>query len=86
MAFTPDVWNQIKNVSADQLKKALERDGFACEGKRGAVLGFFKQGPPRRRVTIHYHPGKTYQPKLLHALIAEAGWAVDDLRRLKLIK
>jgi predicted RNA binding protein YcfA (HicA-like mRNA interferase family) len=87
MAFTPNVWNQIKNLSADALIKALQRDGFQNEGKSGAVLGFYKPGNPApRRITIHYHPGKTYQPKLLTALIAAAGWDENDLRRLKLIK
>jgi predicted RNA binding protein YcfA (HicA-like mRNA interferase family) len=86
MAFAPNIWNQIKNTTADEFKKALERDGFAMEGKSGAVLAFFKTGPPRRRITIHYHPKKTYGAKLLQGLIDDVGWTEDDLRRLKLIK
>jgi predicted RNA binding protein YcfA (HicA-like mRNA interferase family) len=87
MAFAPNVWSQIKNTSADDLKKALIRDGFVNEGKSGAVLAFYKAGNPHpRRITIHYHPGKTYSPKLLEKLIEDAGWTTEDLKRLKLIK
>jgi predicted RNA binding protein YcfA (HicA-like mRNA interferase family) len=90
MAFSRDVWNQIKNTTAEDLKKALERDGFTTEAKRGATLGFYKAattpGGDPRRVVIHYHPKKTYGGKFLEGLINDAGWTEDDLRRLKLIK
>lgn len=86
MAFSPNVWNQIKGITKDEFIKALKRDGFEAEGKRGAVLAFCKKSSPVRRVTVHYHPGATYQPKLLTSMIESAGWTEDDLRRLKLIK
>ena len=86
MAFPQHVWNQIKGLTADDLRKALERDGFTAEGKRGATLGFYKPGPPPKRIVIHYHPNKTYGAKLLTALIVDAGWTEADLRRLKLIE
>jgi hypothetical protein len=35
---------------------------------------------------IHYHPRKTYGPKLLTALLNEIGWTEADMRRVKLIK
>lgn len=86
MAFSPNVWSQIKNRTADDLCSALKRDGFELEGKRGAVLAYYKKSSPPRRVTVHYHPRKTYGAKLLEAIIESAGWTEDDLRRLKLVK
>lgn len=90
MAFSRDAWSQIKNTSAEDLKRALERDGFRAEGKRGAALGFYRpsstpNGKPQR-VVIHYHPKKTFGGKLLEGVIKDAGWSEEDLRRLKLIK
>jgi len=41
---------------------------------------------PDHIVSIHYHPGKTYGPKLLQALLDDTGWNILDLRRLKLVK
>ena len=64
------------------------KDGWIKEGKRGAVQAYRKEveGHSVVRVTIHYHPGKTYGVKLLKALLADIGWTEADLKRLKLIK
>lgn len=86
MALPPHLWSQVKNLTAAELRGALERDGYVLEGARGAVLGFYKAASPPRRVTIHFHPQKTYGPKLLQALLKDAGWTEEDLRRLKLVK
>ena len=84
MTFPSHVWKQIRNLSVDELINALEKDGWVRDVTRGAVLVF--RHPDGRRVTVHYHPHKTYGPKLLKALLADIGWTQDDLRRLKLIK
>lgn len=39
-----------------------------------------------RRVSIHYHPKRTYGPKMLQSLLDDIGWDEPALRRLKLIK
>lgn len=78
-----NVWDQLKNTTADQLLKALEKDGWERDVKRGASQ-FLRKGD--KTITIHYHPGKTYQPKLLKMLIGRTGWNEEDLQRLKLIK
>jgi predicted RNA binding protein YcfA (HicA-like mRNA interferase family) len=86
MGLPQNVWNQVKNLTADEIIAALDRDGWEPDpSSRGAILGFIKENP-RKRVTIHYHPRKTYGPKLLRALLDDIGWEVEDLRRLKLIK
>ncbi len=77
------VWDQLKSLTAKDLIRALRRDGWEEEDRRGATCGF-KKGD--LRIVIHYHPKNTYQPKLLKALLGKTGWTEDDLRRLKLIK
>jgi len=84
MKFPKNIWNQLKNKSPKDLMSALEKDGAIPEESRGAVIGF--RYPDGRRVVIHYHPNKTYGPRLIKALIEEIGWTIDDLQRLKLIK
>ena len=63
---------------------ALRKDGTVLDITRGAVQVY--RYPDSRRVTIHYHPNKTYGPNLLKELIREVGWTENDMRRLKLIK
>ena len=84
MTFPHHIWNQLKNLSADELIAALERDGWIRDRRRGAQLVY--RHPDRRRVSVHYHPGKTFGPKLLRALLADTRWTVPDMRRLKLVK
>ncbi len=84
MAFSEQIWDQLKNKTSKDLMSALERDGATLDTTRGAVQVY--RYPTGKRVTIHYHPHKTYGPQLLKALIEDIGWNEDDLRRLKLIK
>jgi len=85
MKFPPYIWNQLKNKSADDLISALKKDRWDLDEKRGAQQVW--RHPDRgRRVSIHYHPRKTYGPKLLKGLLKDIGWTESDMRRLKLIK
>ena len=87
MAISRSVWDQLRAKTADDLIRALGKDGWVEEDRQGARRGFIKEiGAERQRVVIHYHPGKTYGAGLLKALIGDIGWAADDLKRLKLIK
>jgi len=87
MAFPPNVWNQLKNLTADDLIRALTKDGWEKDpAGRDATIAYIKSGSPNKRVVIHYHPKKTYRPGLLKALIQHIGWTDDDLKRLKIIK
>ena len=79
----PEIWNQIKNTTAGELARALERDGWLRDKSRGPALVYWSKG---KRVSIHFHPGKTYGIKQLRALTKDIGWTEEDLRRLKLIK
>lgn len=86
MAYPPNVWNQLKGLKADEIIRALKKDGWAQEERTGATLGFVKGSSARKRVVVHYHPNKTYGAKLLQGLLDDIGWTEDDMRRLKLIK
>ncbi len=87
MAFSGNVWGQLKNLTADDLISALKKDGYTKDpASRDATIAFIKYGNPNKRIVIHYHPKKTYGPKLLKALLDEAGWTEEDMQRLRLIK
>ena len=73
----------VEKITASELIKSIEKDGWERQIKRGAIQSL-KKGD--RAITIHFHPKKTYQPKLLKMLLNQTGWNEDDLRRLKLIK
>ncbi|OGO17580.1 MAG: hypothetical protein A2Z15_08545 [Chloroflexi bacterium RBG_16_50_11] len=84
MDFSKQAWDQLKNKTADDLISALKKDGAIFDTSNGAARVYrFTDG---RRVTIHYHPHKTYGPNLLKALMDDIGWTEKDLRRLKMIK
>jgi predicted RNA binding protein YcfA (HicA-like mRNA interferase family) len=87
MAFPAHIWNQLKNLTAEEIVSALLRDGWEKDASsKGAILGYIKRGPPNSRITIHYHPKKNYGAKLLTGLLEQIGWSEEDMRRLKLIK
>ncbi len=78
-------WDQLKNITAVELMRALKRDKWTldvCTG--GGSMNIFKKSS--RRVSIHFHPGKTYGAKMLKGLLADIGWENVDYKRLKLIK
>ncbi|HVT46515.1 MAG TPA: type II toxin-antitoxin system HicA family toxin [Vicinamibacterales bacterium] len=86
-AFSPDVWRQLKNLTAGELCRALEREGWTRD-TRGGSMHIYRRavGADVRRVSIHVHAQKTYGAGLLKGLLEDIGWTVDDLRRMKLIK
>jgi predicted RNA binding protein YcfA (HicA-like mRNA interferase family) len=89
VAYPPNIWNQLKNITAGNLAKALERDGWAKDTHGGSMYIYRKapsEDQPARRVSVHIHPQKTYGPRLLQDLLADIGWTEDDMRRLKLIR
>lgn len=87
MSFSKNTWNQLKNLTANDLIKALGKDGWIKEETKGAVQAFRKEkdGETINRITVHYHPKKTYGAKLLKGLLKDIGWSESDLRKLKLI-
>ena len=77
------VWSQIRAISVERLMRALRADGWEEEKSRSATRPFYKEG---RRVVIHFHPRKTFGPKILKGILESIGWSEEDLKRLKIIK
>ncbi len=73
MSYSPNVWKQIKNLTADDLIKALLKDGWKQDpASKDATIAYVKEtSPTRQRVVIHYHPNKTYGPNLLKGLLTD---------------
>jgi len=88
MAFPPNVWKQIKNLTKDDVISAMLRDGWEQDpASRDATIAYIKHGTPKnRRVVIHYHSKQVCGPKLIKGLLEDLGWNEADLRRLKIIK
>ena len=84
MKYSQHIWNQLKNLSADRIVKALEKDGWIRDEGTGNIYVYLS--PNKKRITIHYHPQKTYGPGLLKSLLEDIGWSETDMKRLKLIK
>jgi predicted RNA binding protein YcfA (HicA-like mRNA interferase family) len=79
----PEIWDQIKNITADEIIKVLEKDGWTLRLNRSSRFTYLKD---KKIVSIHYHPHKNYGHDLIKDLFQEIGWTEGDLKRLKLIK
>ncbi len=89
MVYSTNVWNQLRNISVEEIISKMLRDGWQEDSgsKTSGTRAFIKDGnQPKDRIVIHYHPRKTYGPKFLQGLLESTGWTEDDMRRLKLIK
>jgi predicted RNA binding protein YcfA (HicA-like mRNA interferase family) len=84
MEYSAQVWEQLKNLTAEEIVRALIKDGWVKEKGSGGIRIYL--GPDKKRVGIHYHPHKTFGPKLLKGLLEDIGWTESDFERLKLIK
>ena len=84
MNYPANVWAQIKSITASELCKALKNDNWTMDEKKSAIRLYIS--PDNRRVTVHYHPGKTFGSNLLKNLLKDIGWTEKDLKILKLIK
>ena len=78
-----EIWDQIKNISADEIVKALEKDGWMLRRSRGSRLTYLKDN---KIVSIHFHHHKHYGHDMIKDLFQDIGWNEADLKRLKLIK
>jgi len=72
-----------RGITARQLIKALHEDGFELKRTRGSHRIY--RHPDGRRLVVAYHRlGDTFPIGTLKAMIRDAGWIEDDLRRLGL--
>ena len=73
-----------RGVSARRLVRALEADGFQLQRVRGSHRIY--RHTDGRRVVVAYHGlNDTFPIGTLRAMIEDADWQDDDLRRLGLL-
>ncbi len=74
-----------RGLSARQFIRALEADGFALQRVRGSHRIY--RHTDGRRVVVAYHGlSDSFPMGTLRAMIMDAGWQNEDLRRLGLLK
>lgn len=76
---------QLKRLKARQIRMALQKDGFSPSTKKGGHL-VYRHADGRRVVLSFHHSGDTFPPKTLISMIKDAGWTLEDLKRLDLLK
>lgn len=83
--ISPRLIEQLRNVPVRELIAALERDGFVARAGKGSSRVY--RHPDGRRTVIHYHHASDTLPLgTLRKVLEGAGWADDDIRRLKLVR
>ena len=75
-------YSRLRSLTARRLIRALKKDGFYEERRKGATRLF--KHPDGRRTTIHLHKmSQTFATGTLKAIIEEqAQWTETDLKRL----
>jgi predicted RNA binding protein YcfA (HicA-like mRNA interferase family) len=84
MKYPAHIWDQLKNITAGEITKALEKSGWIRDEGAGNIYVYRHRDG--RRITIHYHPHKTHGPNLLKGLLEIINWSEEELRKLKLVK
>ena len=74
-----------RGLTARQFIRALEADGFVLQRVRGSHR-IFRHSDGRRVVVAYHSLSDTFPIGTLRAMMADAGWKDDDLRRLGLIE
>lgn len=70
-------WPRVDSV---RIERALARDEFRLLRQKGSHRVW--RNDAGRYVTVPQHAGKTLGPRLLRYIMNQAGWTIDDLRRL----
>jgi predicted RNA binding protein YcfA (HicA-like mRNA interferase family) len=74
-----------RGLSARQFIRALEDDGFALQRVRGSHR-IYRHSDGRRVVVAYHSLSDSFPIGTLRAMIADAGWQDEDLRRVGLLK
>jgi predicted RNA binding protein YcfA (HicA-like mRNA interferase family) len=67
---------RLPRVTAGEVQRVLEEHGFQVVRQRGSHR--ILRDPLGHRVTLPYHAGKTLHPKILAAMMEEAGLFGED--------
>ena len=72
-----------RGITAREYIRALHADGFTLQRTRGSHHIYRR--PDGRRVVVAYHRlNATFPIGTLQAMVGDAGWGDDDLKRLGL--
>lgn len=82
----PIDYSRLRQLTARDLVRALDKDGFTLDRQTGSHRLYYHSDG--RRVTVPFHtPGGTFTPKTLKSMVElQAKWTEDDLLRLKLLR
>ncbi|MBI2844046.1 MAG: type II toxin-antitoxin system HicA family toxin [Armatimonadetes bacterium] len=69
---------RLPRITAKQVIKALKRAGWMVDRTSGSHVQFRHPSRPGT-VTVPKHPGEILIPKLLMAILEQAGLSVDEL-------
>lgn len=73
-----------RGVTARKFIQALDQDGFVLDTTRGSHRVY--RHPDGRRMVVAYHSsGATFKIGTLKAMIKDADWSDEDLKRLGLL-
>ena len=74
-----------RGITARQLAKTLQADGFVLQRTRGSHR-IYRHSDDCRVVVAYHVLGDSFSIGTLQAMISDAGWQEDDLRRLELLR
>jgi len=74
--------NKLPQIRSNGLIRVLKKQGYILHTKKGSHFTF-KHPKTKVRVTIPYHKGVTLKSGLLHGVLKQLGWSIEDLKRLK---
>jgi predicted RNA binding protein YcfA (HicA-like mRNA interferase family) len=74
--------NKLLQIKSDELIRILKKQGFILHTKKGSHFTF-KHPKTKVRVTIPSHKGVALKPGLLHGVLKQLGWSIEDLRKFK---
>jgi predicted RNA binding protein YcfA (HicA-like mRNA interferase family) len=78
-------YSQVRSITARQMLRALERDGFVLKRQSGSHRQY-KHADGRRVTVSFHHSSDTFPPKTLRSMIElQARWTWEDIARLGLL-
>jgi predicted RNA binding protein YcfA (HicA-like mRNA interferase family) len=69
---------RLPRVTAGEVQRVLEKHGFEVVRQRGSHR--ILRDPLGRRITLPYHAGKILHPKILAAIMEDAGLSGEDFK------
>ena len=85
MKYPKNIWEQLKNKCPADFISALDKDTRWKLIKVKGAEQIWKNRNNGNRVSIHLHKTGYRTPGLIKSLLADIGWTIEDMKRLKLI-